>query len=68
MKLSQILLNCGFIKVIKMWFKDFPSGPVVKILCFHCRNHEFDPWPGKQACCPGQPEAKRGSKQTESEL
>ena len=23
---------------------DFPGGPVVKTLCFHCRGHKFDPW------------------------
>ena len=25
---------------------DFPGGPVVKILYFHCREHRFDPWSG----------------------
>ena len=24
--------------------RDFPGGPVVKTLCFHCRG--FDPWSG----------------------
>ena len=24
--------------------EDFPSGPVVKTLCFHCRGCGFDPW------------------------
>ena len=24
----------------------FPGGPVVKILCFQCRGHGFDPWLG----------------------
>ena len=23
------------------------GSPVVKILCFHCRRHEFSPWLGK---------------------
>ena len=23
---------------------DFPGGPVVKTLCFLCREHRFDPW------------------------
>ena len=22
---------------------DFPGGPVVKTLCFYCREHRFDP-------------------------
>ena len=22
----------------------FPVGPVVKIPCFHCKGHRFDPW------------------------
>ena len=26
---------------------DFPGGPVVKTLRFHCRWHKFNPWPGK---------------------
>ena len=25
---------------------DFPGGPVVKILYFHCRGHRFYPWYG----------------------
>ena len=25
---------------------DFPGGPVVKTLCFHCRGRRFDPWSG----------------------
>ena len=25
---------------------DFPGGPVVKTLRFHCRGHGFDPWSG----------------------
>ena len=23
-----------------------PGGPVVKTLCFYCREHGFDPWSG----------------------
>ena len=26
--------------------QDFPDGPVVKTLHFHCRGHRFDPWLG----------------------
>ena len=26
--------------------EDFPDGPVVKTLSFHCRGHRFDPWFG----------------------
>ena len=25
---------------------DFPGGPVVKTLCFHCKGHRFGPWSG----------------------
>ena len=25
---------------------DFPGGPVVKTLYFHCRGHKFNPWWG----------------------
>ena len=44
-------------EVMGMWFKDFPGGPVVETLCFHCRSRGFSPWPGRQACCTGQPGA-----------
>ena len=27
-------------------FRDFSGGLVVKIVCFHCRGHGFDPWWG----------------------
>ena len=26
-------------KIFSTW--DFPGGPVVRILCFHCRGHKF---------------------------
>ena len=26
--------------------RDFPGGPVVKTLYFHCRGHCFNPWLG----------------------
>ena len=26
--------------------QDFPGGPVVKTLCFHCRGHGYKPWSG----------------------
>ena len=25
---------------------EFPGGPVVRALRFHCRGHGFDPWSG----------------------
>ncbi|KAJ8789475.1 hypothetical protein J1605_022002 [Eschrichtius robustus] len=28
-------------------FREFPGGPVVGTLRFHCRGHEFSPWSGK---------------------
>ena len=33
---------------------DFPGGPVVKILCFHCRADGSNPWSGQSLhnlCC-----------------
>ena len=27
---------------------DFPGGPVIKTLPFHCRGYGLDPWPGNQ--------------------
>ena len=35
--------------VFKPLVEDFPGGPVVKTLCFHCRGHGFDPWSGIHA-------------------
>ena len=26
--------------------RDFPGGPVAKILCSQCRGPRFDPWSG----------------------
>ena len=31
---------------VKSPCRDFPSSPVVKTPCFHCRGHGFDPWSG----------------------
>ena len=25
---------------------EFPGGPIVRTLSFHCREHKFDPWSG----------------------
>ena len=39
--------------------------PVVKILCFHCRRHGFDPWSGNKdhTCCmaPDPPKRKKAT-------
>ena len=32
--------------IFKMLLGDFPGGPVVKTLSFHCRGCEFNPWLG----------------------
>ena len=29
-----------------MPFRDLPDGPLVKILCSHCRGPGLDPWSG----------------------
>ena len=29
---------------LKKLHREFPGSPVVRILCFHCRRHGFDPW------------------------
>ena len=34
----------GTCSLSKCGFWDFPSGPVVKTLCFQCRGCSFDPW------------------------
>ena len=39
------LLELGF-STVQTYRRDFPGGPVVRILGFHCREHEFDPWSG----------------------
>ena len=39
------------IVVMKEPTEDFPGGPVVKTLRFHCRGLKFDPWPRKLRSC-----------------
>ena len=29
--------------IVKKALRDFPGGPVVKTLHFHCRGHRFNP-------------------------
>ena len=29
---------------LKTSWREFPGGPVVKALCFHCRAHQFNAW------------------------
>ena len=40
---------------------DFPSGPVVKSLCFQCRGHRFNPWlrNSDPTCCVVQQKKKK---------
>ena len=33
-------------KIKKSHGRDFPGGPMVKILYFQCKEHEFNPWLG----------------------
>ena len=49
---TRYMLMCLFkskhsvkLKIMSMGW-DFPGGPVVRALCFHCRGHRFDPWLG----------------------
>ena len=37
----MILISPATIKSQK---RDFPGGPVVRTLYFHCREHRFSPW------------------------
>ena len=39
------------IVVMKEPTEDFPGGPEVKTLQFHCRGQKFNPWPGKLRSC-----------------
>ena len=38
---------------LKIPYRDFPGGPLVKTLCFQCRGHRFDPCSGNldPKCC-----------------
>lgn len=36
--------DCSPILAIKNKLRDFPSGPIVKTLCFQCKEHRLDPW------------------------
>ena len=31
---------------LRIWFRDFPGGPIAKTPCFQCRGPEFNPWSG----------------------
>ena len=45
LKISYLGYRIGmFHKAKHFW--DFPSGPLVKILCFQCMGRGFDPWLG----------------------
>ena len=46
-----LIISNSTIKIKYAW--DFPGGPVVKTLRFHCRGRGFDPWLGNQdpTCC-----------------
>ena len=37
-------------KQMKDSSRNLPGGPVVNLLCFHCRGHGFNPWLGNQDC------------------
>ena len=41
---------------------DFPGGPVVRTLCFHCRGPRFDPWVGAKILPATQHGQKRKKK------
>ena len=44
--------------------REFPGGPVVRTLCFHCRGHGFDPWTKiPHAPWHGQEKKKRHNKE-----
>ena len=43
---------------------DFPGGPVVKTLCFHCRGNGFDPSSGEIRSCMPQDVAKKTPKKS----
>ena len=40
---------------------DFPGGPAVKTLQFHCRRHEFHPWSGKNHRPCSAPKRKKSN-------
>ena len=37
--LMRLMSNIGVVR-------DFPGGPVIKTLYFHCRGQRFHPWSG----------------------
>ena len=48
---------------------DFPGGPVVKTLYFHCRGHEFDPdWRTKIPQAPQCGQKKKKKKKERNQL
>ena len=47
-KYNRFHYNLPFLFKIRLQFitEDFPGDPVVNILHFQCRGHEFNPWSG----------------------
>ena len=33
--------------LLKINYRDLPSGPVVKTVCIQCKGHRFIPWSGQ---------------------
>ena len=40
---KEIYVTSKYIRKLR----EFPGGPAVRTLHFHCRGHVFDPWLGK---------------------
>ena len=53
---AEIVVNIdnGNLKLIGTSKWDFLGGPVVKILCFYCRDYGFNPWSQASQCSQKQ--------------
>ena len=43
---DQVSLSNPRKRALKKKSRDFPGGPGLKTLCFHCKGREFNPWLG----------------------
>ena len=61
-----LVVSIGEIKSCKLTLivvpksvREFPGGPVVRTLCFHCGIHGLDPWPGELRSCMQRGQKKK---------
>ena len=57
--MGQAWLLAWIFQLCEELLSNFPDGPVVKMLHFHFREHEFNPWSGEFHILHGAAKKKR---------